>query len=44
LGLVVGTDGANNSSVQICGVRLRYTIQVPSYQFVPTALKQYMEE
>jgi hypothetical protein len=44
LGLVVGMDAANDSTIKFCGVRLRYTIDVPSYVMLPAILKQYMGE
>lgn len=44
LGLVAGSDSANDSSVQICGARVRYTIEVPSYVMLPSVFKQYMGE
>lgn len=40
LGLVAGTGSANNNSVRICGVRLRYKIDVPSWVMLPAVLKQ----
>jgi hypothetical protein len=40
LGLVVGMDGANNSTVQLCGVRVEYTIDVPSYTLLPAVVKE----
>lgn len=36
LGVVVGTGSANDSSVRICGVRVRYHVDVPSYIMLPT--------
>ena len=42
LGLVVGTGSANDSSVRICGVRVRYNVDVPSYVMLPAVLKDYV--
>jgi hypothetical protein len=42
LGLVVGTGSANDSSVRICGVRVRYNVEVPSYVLLPGVLKDYV--
>lgn len=40
LGLVVGMDAASNNSVQLCGVRVEYTIDVPSYTLLPAVVKE----
>lgn len=42
LGFVAGTDSADDTSVRICRVRLRYKIDVPNFQFLPIVLKQYL--
>jgi hypothetical protein len=42
LGLVVGTGSANDSSVRICGVRVRYNVDVPGYVMLPAVMKDYV--
>lgn len=42
LGFVVGTDAADDSTVSICRVRLRYKVDIPGFQFLPAVLKQYI--